>query len=81
MFGRKKGNYAYTTARVKARKSLLLGDDVYMKMLLMDLPEISRMLGETVYQKEMAELAGRIEGVDLIEHATYRNMARSFRSI
>ncbi|MFA7342069.1 MAG: ATP synthase A1 subunit C, partial [Candidatus Methanomethylophilaceae archaeon] len=38
-------------------------------------------LGETVYQKEMAELAGRIEGVDLIEHATYRNMARSFRSI
>ncbi len=81
MFGQKKGNYAYTVARVKARKSMRLGDDVYMKMLLMDLPEISRMLGETVYQKEMAELGGRIEGVDLIEHATYRNMARSFRSI
>lgn len=81
MFGRKKGNYAYTTARVKARKSLLLSDDVYNKMLLMDIPEISRLLGETTYQKEMAELGGRIEGVDLIEHATYRNMARSFRSI
>jgi V/A-type H+-transporting ATPase subunit C len=29
----------------------------------------------------MAELAGRIEGIDLIEHATYKNMARLFRSI
>lgn len=81
MFWRKKGNYAYTTARVKARKSMLLAKDVYSKMLLMDLPEISRMLGETVYQKEMAELGGRMAGVDLVEHATYRNMARSFRSI
>jgi V/A-type H+-transporting ATPase subunit C len=81
MFGRKKGNYAYATARVKARKSLLLTDDVYTKMLLMDLPEISRLMGESTYQKEMAEMGGRIEGIDLIEHATYRNMARSFRSI
>lgn len=60
---------------------MLLADDVYNKMLLMDIPEISRLLGETTYQKEMAELGGRIEGVELIEHATYRNMARSFRSI
>lgn len=81
MFGRKKGNYAYTVTRIKARKSLLLADDVYNKMLLMDIAEISRLLGESTYQKEMAELAGRIKGVDLIEHATYRNMARSFRSI
>lgn len=84
MFGRnkgKKGNYAYTVARVKAKKSTLIGDDAYAKMLMMSVPEISRFIGENGYQKEMTELAGRIEGIDLVEHATYRNMARVFRTI
>jgi V/A-type H+-transporting ATPase subunit C len=83
MFGRKtkKGNYAYAVTRVRAKKAALMGDDAYSKMLMMSLPEISRFIGESGYQKEMAELAGRIEGIDLIEHATYRNMARMFSSI
>ncbi|MDR2865890.1 MAG: ATP synthase A1 subunit C [Methanomassiliicoccaceae archaeon] len=83
MFGRSKktGNYAYTVAKVKAKKASLLGDDAYAKMLMMSLPEISRFIGESGYQKEMAELAGRTEGIDLIEHATYRNMAEVFSSI
>ena len=36
MFGRKgkKGNYAYTVARVKAKKSALLKEDAYSKMLM-----------------------------------------------
>jgi V/A-type H+/Na+-transporting ATPase subunit C len=77
----KKGNYAYTVARVKAKKSLLMSEEDYSKMLMMSLPEISRFISETGYQKEMAELAGRIEGIDLVEHATYRNMSRIFTSI
>lgn len=84
MFGRKsgkKGNYAYTVARIKAKKSTLIGEDSYAKMLMMSVPEISRFISENGYQKEMAELAGRIEGIDLVEHATYRNMARVFRMI
>jgi V/A-type H+-transporting ATPase subunit C len=84
MFGRKsgkKGNYAYAVTKVKAKKASLLGDDAYAKMLMMSLPEISRFIGESGYQKEMAELAGRIDGIDLIEHATYKNMARMFSSI
>ncbi|MCL2712339.1 MAG: ATP synthase A1 subunit C [Methanomassiliicoccaceae archaeon] len=83
MLGRKSGggNYAYVSAKVKAKKTSLMGDDAYGKMLMMSLPEISRFIGESGYQKEMAELAGRIEGIDLIEHATYRNMARAFSSI
>lgn len=84
MFGRKsgrKGNYAYAVARVKAKKSTLIGEDSYAKMLMMSVPEISRFISENGYQKEMAELAGRIEGIDLVEHATYRNMARVFRTI
>jgi len=82
MFGHKgKGNYAYAVARVRAKKASLMGDDVYAKMLMMSLPEISRFISESGYQKEMAELAGRIEGIDLVEHATYRNMASVFSEI
>ncbi|MBQ8179033.1 MAG: ATP synthase A1 subunit C [Candidatus Methanomethylophilaceae archaeon] len=77
----RKGNYAYTVARVKAKKSLLLGEEDYNKMLQMSVPEISRYISESGYQKEMAELAGRIEGIDLVEHATYANMAKVFSSI
>jgi V/A-type H+-transporting ATPase subunit C len=82
MFGHKgKGNYAYVVARVRAKKASLMGDEVYQKMLMMSLPEISRFISESGYNKEMAELAGRIGGIDLVEHATYMNMARVFSDI
>lgn len=77
----KKGNYAYTVARVKAKKSLLLGEEDYDKMLMMTVPEISRYIGETGYGKEMADLAGRQTGLDLLEHAIHINMAKVFSSI
>ena len=78
---RNKGNYAYTTARVKAKKSLLITKDVYPKLLLMEIPEISRFLGETRYQREVTELGGRYSGIELVEVATYRNLARVFTDI
>jgi V/A-type H+-transporting ATPase subunit C len=83
MFRRKgmKGNYAYTVARVKAKKSLLLGEEDYNKMLQMSVPEISRYISEFGYQKEINDLAGRVEGVNLVEYATYSNMAKVFSSI
>ncbi len=82
MFNRKgKGNYAYTVTRVKAKKALLLKDEDYDKMLNMSVPEISRYISESGYHKEMADLAGNIEGIDLVEHATYANMAAAFSSI
>ncbi|MDR0777853.1 MAG: ATP synthase A1 subunit C [Methanomassiliicoccaceae archaeon] len=84
MFGRKgsaNANYAAAAAKVKAKKAALMGDEAYAKMLMMSLPEISRFIGESGYQKEMEEFAGRIGGIDLIEHATYRNMARTFSTI
>jgi V/A-type H+-transporting ATPase subunit C len=72
----RKGNYPYACARVKAKKSLLLEKDVYSKLLLMDLNEIGRYLGETQYKEEMSELASRYDGVNLIELGTSRNLAR-----
>jgi V/A-type H+-transporting ATPase subunit C len=72
----RKGNYAYACARIRAKKSLLLEKDAYPKLLLMDLSEIGRYLGETQYKEEMSELASRYEGVNLIELGTSRNLAR-----
>lgn len=79
--GRNKGNYPYATARVKGKKSHLLTQDNYPKLLMMDLNEISRFMGETQYKTEMAELASRYDGVNLIELGTSRNLARTYRDI
>lgn len=76
-----KGNYSYVTARVKAKKSLLISKDNYPKLLLMDLNEIGRFLGETQYKVEMTELATRYDGVNLIELGTSKNLARIFTDI
>ena len=84
MFGRnkgKKGNYAYVVARVKAKKAQLMSDDAYQKMLLMSLPEISRFISESGYQKEITDLTAKFDGINLVEHATYQNMARIFEDI
>ena len=81
LLGRKRGNYAYATARVRAKKSLLLSKDTYPKLLMMDLNEIGRFLGETQYKVEMQELAAKHEGVNLIELGTARNLARINRQI
>ncbi len=78
---RGKGNYAYATARIKSKKSLLLTNDNYPKLLMMDLNEIGRFMGETQYKTEMAELASKYSGVDLIELGTSRNLAHTYRSI
>ncbi|MCG7840694.1 MAG: ATP synthase A1 subunit C [Methanomassiliicoccales archaeon] len=76
-----KGNYAYVSARVKAKKTLLISKDNYPKLLLMDLNEIGRFLGETQYKVEMTELAAKYDGVNLIELGTSKNLARVFTDI
>jgi len=77
----RKGNYAYACARIRAKKSLLLTKDNYPKLLMMDLNEIGRFLGETQYQVEMAELASKYSGVNLIEIGTNRNLARIYSQV
>lgn len=76
-----KGNYAYTSARAKAKKSRLLKEEDYSKMLMMSVPEISHYISEAGYSKEMTELGNRYTGLSLVEYATYANMAVAFRSI
>lgn len=75
------GNYAYACTRVKARKAFLLTNDTYPRLLVMGLPEISRFIGEGQYRIEVDELSSRFSGVNLIEAATYLNLARTYRGI
>lgn len=75
------GNYSYTSARVKAKKSKLLKEEDYNKMLMMSVPEISHYISDAGYSKEMVDLGNRYEGLSLVEYATYANMAKAFRSI
>ncbi len=79
--GGQKGNYAYTSARVRAKKSSLLTKDNYPKLLMMDISEIGRFMGETAYKTEMAELGSKHSGVNLIELGTSKSLARTYREI
>ncbi len=75
------GNYPYVTARVKAKKALLLPKDAYAKLLQMSIPEIARFLGEGQYKEEMVTLGARYDGVELLERATRSNLSRIFTQI
>ena len=75
------GKYSYTSARVREKKSKLLKEEDYNKMLMMSVPEISHYISDAGYSKEMADLGNRYEGLSLVEYDTYANMAKAFRSI
>jgi V/A-type H+-transporting ATPase subunit C len=69
------GNYPYVCARVRAKRAHLLSGDVYAKLLMMDVHEITRFLGESVYKKEITELGLTYSGFELTEIALNRNLA------
>lgn len=75
------GNYPYVTARVRAKKAALLSQDVYERMLQMEIPQIARVLSEGAYKAEILALATKASGVDLIELATSRNLAAVYTQI
>jgi V/A-type H+/Na+-transporting ATPase subunit C len=74
-------NYPYATARVRAKKAQLLPREAYLKMLKMSIPEITQQISETVYQKEVDELAQRFSGIDLIEGALNLNEEHTYSQI
>ena len=76
-----RGNYAYVTARVRAKKNLLLAPDTYPKLLARDASDIARFLQEGQYKAEIDELAGRYRGAELVERATRLNLGRVYQQI
>ncbi|RRJ30771.1 V-type ATP synthase subunit C [Halocatena pleomorpha] len=71
-------NYGYVTARVRVRRAALFDEDDYRKLVRMGPGEIARFMEETEYETEMNALGSRHDGVDLIEYALNRNLAKHF---
>ena len=74
-------NYEYVTARVQARRAVLFDDEDYRKLVRMGPGEIARYMEETEYEDEINALGSRYDGVDLIEHALNRNLAKHFNDL
>jgi len=75
------GNYPYVVARVRAKRAYLLSHETYEKLLMMDIHEITRFLGESRYKKEITELGLTYSGFELIDLALNRNMAEVYHKI
>lgn len=73
--------YAYIVARVRAMKGKLIPDDMYPKFLNMEIPEITRFIGESEYKKDVDELGKKYRGTDLFEHALNQNLALTYRKL
>jgi len=74
-------NYEYVTARVRSRRSSLFDEDDYRKLVRMGPGEIARFMEESEYETEMNALGSRFAGVDLIEYALNRNLAKHFEDL
>jgi V/A-type H+-transporting ATPase subunit C len=74
-------NYEYVTARVRSRRASLFDADDYRKLVRMGPGEIARFMEETEYETEMNALGSRFSGVDLVEYALNRNLAKHFEDL
>ncbi len=73
--------YIYACTRMRVRKAALLPREEYMRMLNMELPEITRFIEETRYKAEIDELASSFSGVDLMENALSWNLAKDYQKV
>ena len=74
-------NPEYVNARVRARRGALFSDEEYRKLTRMGPAEIARFMEESEYEAEINALGSRYSGVDLIEYALNRNLAKQFNDI
>ena len=74
-------NPEYVNARVRARRAALFDEDDYRKLIRMSPDEITRYMEETEYEVEINALGARHSGVDLIEYALHRNLAKHFHDL
>jgi V/A-type H+-transporting ATPase subunit C len=77
-YSQQSSNPEYVNARVRSRKAKLFDEEDYRKLVRMGTGEIARFMEETEYEREVNDMGARYRGVDLIEYALNRNMARHF---
>lgn len=73
--------YIYACTRMKVRKASLIPREEYMRMLNMEMPEITRVIEETHYKAEVDELASSFSGIDLLEIALSWNLAKDYQKV
>ncbi len=73
--------YIYVTTRLRVRKTKLIPREEYLRMLNMSLPEITRLIQETEYKKEIDELSHAFSGIDLLEIALSWNLAKTYQGV
>ncbi len=74
-------NYEYVVARVRHRRASLFAEDDYRKLTRMGPGGIARFMEETEYKDEINALGARYSGVQLIEYALNRNLAKHFEDL
>ena len=74
-------NPEYVAARVRSRRAALFDEEDYRKLVRMGTGEIARYMEETEYETEINALGARHSGVDLIEFALNRNLAKHFHDM
>ncbi len=74
-------NPEYVNARVRSRRASLFADEDYRKLIRMGPSGIARFMEETEYEREINALGARFSGVDLIEYALNRNLAKHFEDL
>lgn len=74
-------NPEYVNARVRARRASLFDAEDYRKLVRMGPSGIARYMEEREYETEINALGARHSGVNLIEHALHRNMAKHFHDL
>ncbi len=74
-------NYAYVTARVRAKKAKLLPAETWPKLLVRDSHEIARFLQENGYKDEIDTLAATHSGSRLVERATRDSLSARYQEI
>jgi V/A-type H+-transporting ATPase subunit C len=76
-----RSNPQYVNARVRVRRAVLFDEEDYRKLVRMGTGEIARYMEESEYETEMNALGARHSGVDLIEYALNRNLAKHFHDL
>lgn len=76
-----RSNQLYVVTRVRVRKTKLLDEMDYEKLLKMEVPQIVRFLQDTQYEDEMDQLGARYEGATLLEYGLSLNLANDFASL
>jgi len=73
--------YIYVCTRLRVRKTKLIPREEYVRMLNMSLSEITRVIQESEYKREIGELAHAFKGINLLEIALSWNLAKTYQGI